>query len=272
VFFDDILVYSSSLYDHVIHLRTVLQLLAQDKWCIKLSKCSFTRQQIHYLGHIISARGVATNPDKVSVIASWPCPQTVKELRSFLGLSGYYRKFVRNFGVLSKPLTLLLKKHPVFVWTSVHDQAFNVLKQSLCSAPVLKLPNFGRPFSIETDTSATGVGAILIQDGHPIAFISKALGQKSQGLSTYEKEYMAILLEVSHWRAYLKLKEFTIFTNQHSMISLSKQRLHTPWQQWVFSKLLGPNYRIVYKRDTENRVADALHGNPLMKLLVQLFH
>jgi hypothetical protein len=140
-----------------------------------LSKCSFAQQQISYLGYIISVRGVATNRDKVSAIANWPRPQTVKELRSFLGLVVYYRKFVRNFGVLSRPLTLLLKKHSMFVWTWVHYQAFNVLKQSLCLAPVLKLPNFGQPFSIETDASATGVGVVLIQDGHPIAFYQQGI-------------------------------------------------------------------------------------------------
>jgi len=120
----------------------------------------------------------------------------VKELRSFLGLAGYYRRFVRHFGIISKPLTNLLKKNSLFIWTSDHTRAFQALKSALCKSPVLALPNFAKPFTIETDASDVGVGAVLMQDGHPLAYFSKALGPKSRGLSTYEKEYMAILLAI----------------------------------------------------------------------------
>jgi hypothetical protein len=163
---------------------------------IKLSKCSFAQNQVSYLGHVISAQGVATDPNKVSAIASWPSPQNVKELRSFLGLAGYYRKFVKHFGIISRPLTNLLKKHTIFVWTTTHEQAFSTLKGCLVSAHVLSFPNFTKTFVIETDASNDDVGAMLMQEGHPLAFMSKSLGTRSQGLSTYEKEYMAILLAV----------------------------------------------------------------------------
>lgn len=187
-----------------------------------------------------------------------PVPANAKELRSFLGLAGYYRKFVRNFGVICKPLTELLKKHSIFLWTSVHDKSFQALKTALCQAPVLALPDFGIPFSIETDASGYGIGAVLMQRGHPLAFISKALGPKSQGLSTYEKEYLAILMAVQQWRSYLQLGEFIIYTDQKSLCQLTEQRLHTHWQQKVFTKLLGLQYKIVYKKGVNNRVADAL--------------
>jgi hypothetical protein len=121
---------------------------------------------------------------------------SVKELRSFLGLAGYYRRFVHHFDIISKPLTNLLKKHVIFIWTPDHEAAFNALKFALCQSLVLALPNFNKAFTIETDASDSGVGAVLMQDGHPLAFFSKALGTKSRGLSTYEKEYMAILLAV----------------------------------------------------------------------------
>jgi len=124
VFFDDILVYSRSYPEHLIHIRQVLELLLKDQWKVKLSKCAFTQRQIAYLGHIISEAGVATDPSKVAAIVDWPPPANVKELRSFLGLAGYYRKFVRHFGILSKPLTDLLKKGVVFIWTQVRAQAF----------------------------------------------------------------------------------------------------------------------------------------------------
>jgi hypothetical protein len=258
VFFDDILVYSATYEQHIEHLELVFQWLQRDKWKLKKSKCTFAQRSVAYLGHTISSQGVATDPAKVQVIVDWPMPKSVKELRSFLGLAGYYRKFVKHFGIIAKPLTNLLKKNTMYVWTHEHDQAFSALKTAMSTAPVLALPDFSQPFAIETDACAMGVGAVLLQRGHPLAFISKALGPKNQGLSTYEKEYLAILVAVEQWRHYLQVGEFTIFTDQRSLIHLNEQRLHTSWQQKVFTKLLGMQYRIVYKQGSENRVADAL--------------
>ncbi|WVZ90409.1 hypothetical protein U9M48_036715 [Paspalum notatum var. saurae] len=258
VFFDDILIYSKTLEEHVSHLRLVLELLHNDQWKVKLSKCTFMQNKLTYLGHVISAQGVGTDPAKIEAILSWPTPTNVKELRSFLGLAGYYRKFVKHFGVISQPLNELLKKNTLFVWTFDHDVAFRELKQALVSAPVLGLPNFAKPFCIETDASGLGIGAILIQEGHPLAYISKALSPKHRGLSTYEKEYLAILLAVEQWRCYLQHGEFLIFTDHHSLSHLCEQRLHTSWQQKVFTKLLGLQYKVVFKKGAYNRVADAL--------------
>jgi hypothetical protein len=258
VFFDDILIYSKTYAEHIQHIKIVFEQLQKDQWKVKLSKCKFARQrQISYLGFVISEQGVATDLDKVSAIVHWSTPSCAKELRSFLGLAGYYRKFVKGFGMINKPLTELLKKNTVFVWTLVHELSFSALK-AMPSTPVLALPNFSKPFSIESDACGTGVGAVLMQDGHPLAYISKALGPKSQGLSTYEKEYLAILLAVQQWRAYLQHSEFTIFTVQKSLTQLTEQRLHTRWQQKVFTKLMGLQYRVVYKQGIDNRVADAL--------------
>ncbi|CAO2151592.1 unnamed protein product [Urochloa humidicola] len=258
VFFDDILTYSRSYEEHVQHIRLVFELLQQDQWKIKLTKCSFAQRKIHYLGHVISDAGVGTDPQKVTAIAEWPIPANAKELRSFLGLAGYYRKFVRNFGVISKVLTELLKKNVMFVWTSEHTKSFEALKHALTHAPVLALPDFSQPFVIETDASGSSIGVVLMQAGHPLAFFSKALGPKSKGLSTYEKEYMAIFMAVQQWRPYLQHGEFLIHTDQRSLSMLSEQRLHTEWQQKVFTKLLGLQYRIVHKKGAENKVADAL--------------
>ena len=195
-------------------------------------------------------------------MVSWPPPTNVKDLRSFLGLAGYYRKFVRHFAVIARPLTDLLKKHVLYVWTPAHQAAFDALKAALSSAPVLAAPDFNKPFALETDACGNGVGAVLLQDGHPIAYISKPLGPKSAGLSTYEKEYLAILLAVEQWRSFLQHAEFTIYTDQRSLTHLSDQRLNTPWQQRVFTKLLGLQYKIVYKRGSDNRAADALSRRP----------
>lgn len=125
VFIDDILIYSKSFEEHVQHVQMVFELLQKHQFKVRLSKCSFAKQQLHYLGHVISYKGVSTNPSKVADVVNWPTPQSVKELRGFLGLAGYYRRFVRNFGLIAKPLTDMLKKGKLFVWTSLADQAFS---------------------------------------------------------------------------------------------------------------------------------------------------
>jgi hypothetical protein len=171
-------VYSSTYEQHLEHSEQVFQILDREQWRVKLSKCTFAKREILYLGYVISSNGVATCPKKIQAVADWPPPRNVKELRSFLGLSGYYRKFVKHYAIIAKPLTELLKKHQVFHWTSDQDVAFNILKTALVTAPVLALPNFDKPFAVETDASDLGVGAVLLQDKHPLAFISKPLGPK----------------------------------------------------------------------------------------------
>jgi hypothetical protein len=178
-----------------------------------------------YLGHEISADGVRTDSKNITAVKKWPTPVNVKEVRGFLGLAGYYRKFVRNFGILSRPLTDLLKKSAVFRWTQLEEEAFETLKASLISAPVLALPDFTQPFEVETDASDKGIGAVLLQNKHPIAFLSKAIGPRTSVLSTYEKEALAILMAVDHWRAYLQPAEFVIHTDQKSLIHLEDQRI-----------------------------------------------
>jgi hypothetical protein len=200
------------------------------------------------LGHLISKEGVATDCVKVQAVSLWHVPQNVKELRSFLGLTGYYRKIVRHLCIISQPLTNLLKKNTLLVLTSDHDSAFVDLKEALVTAPVLALPNFARPFIIETDASDMGIGAVLMQDGHPLAFLSKALGPRSKGLSPYEKEFMAIVLPIQQWRPYLQLAEFYIHTDHKSLAQLNEQRIHTVWQHKVFTKLMGLQYKIIYKK------------------------
>lgn len=151
--------------------------------------------------------------------------------------------------MISQPLTQLLKKIVPFVWTTETQTPFDVLKQALTTASVLALPNFNKRFEIETDASDSGVGAVLLQDGHPLAYVSRGLGPKTRGLSTYEEKYMAILLGVEQWRTYLQHAEFVIHTDHCSLAHLEDQRLHTTWQQKVFTKLLGFQFLIKYKKD-----------------------
>jgi hypothetical protein len=138
VFVDDILVYSASFSEHITHLRAVLNLLQQHQLFVKASKCSFAQQELDYLGHIIGKHGVATDQSKVAAVSAWPIPQTVKALRGFLGLTGYYRKFIQHYGILARPLTQLLKKGTLFLWGPEQQQAFLLLKQAMVQAPVLE--------------------------------------------------------------------------------------------------------------------------------------
>ncbi|XP_040934679.1 uncharacterized mitochondrial protein AtMg00860-like [Gossypium hirsutum] len=156
IFFNDILVYSRSWHDHLQHLRTVLLLLRMHKLFAKKSKCCFGISQIEYLRHVIHAGTVAMDQSKIACVSSWPVPQSVKELRSFLGLSGYYRRFIRNYGVIAKPLTDLLKRNG-WTWSDEATAAFQSLKEALCAASVLSLPDFQLEFTVDTDVSGFGI-------------------------------------------------------------------------------------------------------------------
>jgi hypothetical protein len=223
VFMDDILVYSKTLEDHIVHLQQVLQILHTNNFLLKLSKCVFTEQSLEYLGHIVSKAGVATEPSKIAAVNNWPTPKNIKQLRGFLGLIGYYRRFIKHYGVISKPLTQLLKKGTQFQWNPQANEAFELLKQALSTAPVLSIPDFGKQFIIETDASDMGIGAVLMQDGHPVSFLSKAFCPRNQALSTYEKECLALVMAVDKWRSYLLGKEFILITDHRSLLHLTEQ-------------------------------------------------
>ncbi|KAJ3686458.1 hypothetical protein LUZ61_015622 [Rhynchospora tenuis] len=257
VFFDDILIYSASVQEHVHHLIVALQLLQQHKLFAKLSKRDIGTDKVEYLGHIISKDGVATDPEKIKAMTTWPTPKTVRQLRGFLGLTGYYRKFVQNYGVISKPLTELLKKD-AFQWSATAQLAFDKLKTAMTTVPVLALPDFSQPFTIETDASQLGIGAVLMQGRRPLAFFSKGLRVKNQALSTYEKELLAVVTAVTKWRHYLMGGPFVIRTDHISLKHLLEQRINTAMQHRSLSKLLGLHYTIEYKKGSSNLVADAL--------------
>jgi hypothetical protein len=257
VFLDDILVYSATLQDHEEHLRLVLALLRQHQLFAKASKCSFAQGQIEYLGHVISKDGVATDTDKTTAMHAWPMPTSATELRGFLGLTGYYRKFVPRYGIITKPLTQLLTKKG-FQWNEAAQQAFEQLKRAMVNTPVLALPNFDQPFAIEPDACDTGIGDVLVQDGHPVAYFSKALGVQNQKLSTYENDFLAVMMAVDKWRAYLQRGPFTIIMDHKSLCNLGDQQLDTELQRRAMAKLVGLQFRFQYKRGADNGAADAL--------------
>uniref|UniRef100_A0A2N9HH28 Reverse transcriptase n=1 Tax=Fagus sylvatica TaxID=28930 RepID=A0A2N9HH28_FAGSY len=226
VFFDDILVYSKGREEHIGHLKTVLQILALHHLYAKMSKCVFGTSEVDYLGHIISGEGVKTDPKKIAAM-------------------------------IASPLTALLKKD-AFLWSDKAEKAFEELKAAVSQPPVLALPDFSKTFVIECDASGFGMGAVLMQEGRPLAYFSQALKGKNLFLSTYEKELLALVLSVKKWRPYLFATIFTIKTDQQSLKHILEQRVGTPMQQKWISKLLGYHFVVEYKQGKENKVADAL--------------
>ncbi|CAJ2656973.1 unnamed protein product [Trifolium pratense] len=239
VFFYDILVYSKDVKEHKNHLQLVLSVLVDNCFVANKAKCQFGCNKVDYLGHIISGKGVAVDPTKVQCILDWPKPRNVKGVRGFLGLTGYYRKFIRDYEKIAKPLTELTKKDN-FHWGVEAEKAFAEMKHIMTSPPVLLLPNFEIPFEVECDTAGRGLVAVLMQQKQPIAFFSKALSEGNLAKSVYEKELMTLVLCIQHLKHFLQ------------------QRVSSPDQQCWLAKLLGYQFEVKYKPGTENRAADAL--------------
>ncbi|XP_041995638.1 uncharacterized protein LOC121745745 [Salvia splendens] len=217
----------------------------------------FRNSTVDYLGHLISDGQLKADPSKIEAMVAWPTPTTVKQLRGFLGLTGYYRRFIAHCTVIAGPLTDLLKKD-VFAWSEVATESFTRLKTAMVSAPVMRLPDFTRPFYLETDASDFGVGAVLLHDNHPLAFFSKKLGPRRRVTSTYHKELYAIVEAVQKWRQYLLGRKFVIRSDHKSLKELLQQVIQTHDQQLYARKLMGYKFRIEYKTGASNRVDDAL--------------
>ncbi|KAJ9507426.1 hypothetical protein QJQ45_006396 [Haematococcus lacustris] len=209
VYLDDILVMSENTEQHLVHLRRVFDLLRRNKFYAKLSKCEFMKRTLMFLGHIISAQGISVDPCKVTAISNWPVPTSLKTLQSFLGAANYVRKFVHNFSTIAAPLTNLTgpKKDsfPWKAWPQAELDAFNALKQAISNVPMLKLPDHSKPFQVHCDASLEGIGAVLMQDGYPLAYYSRKLIPAEVNYTTGEQELLALWLV----RAYAADSNFT---------------------------------------------------------------
>lgn len=257
VFFDDILIYSPSVESHQQHLALVLGILQANSLYANRKKCEFGRTQVAYLGHIISGQGVAADPSKIQAMNSWPTPTNLKALRGFLGLTRYYRKFVAGYARITSPLTDQLKKDR-FGWSPEAAAAFEELKQAMSSVPVLAMPDFTKPFIVETDASGFGLGAVLLQGQQLVAYYSQVLGPRARLKSIYEKELMAIVFAILKWRPYLLGRRFIVRTDQQSLKFLLEQRIvGVEYQKWI-TKIMGYDFDIQYRSGASNRVADAL--------------
>lgn len=262
VYMDDIIVYSPTIQEHLSRLKEVFSRLRKANLKIQPDKCEFLRKEVAYLGHLITQNGVKPNPDKIEAIESFPQPENPKEVKSFLGLAGYYRRFIPNFAKISKPLTKLLTKDTPFIFDFECKESFKNLKTALTSDPILIYPNFEEPFLLTTDASAFAIGAILSQGpvgkDLPIAYASRTLCSAETRYSTIERELLAIVWAVKHFRPYLFGRKFTLITDHRPLTWLfSIKDPGSRLARWRL-KLEEYNYKIIHKPGKINKNADAL--------------
>nr|ABA91307.1 retrotransposon protein, putative, Ty3-gypsy subclass [Oryza sativa Japonica Group] len=234
VFIDDILIYSKDEEEHAEHLRLVLQKLRKHKLYAKFSKCEFWLKEVAFLGHVISAGGVAVDPAKVEAVMEWKAPKSVTEIRSFLGLVGYYRRFIEGFSKIARPMTQLLKKEKKFVWSEQCQESFEQLKEKLTSAPILVLPDIRKDFVIYCDASRQGLGGVLMQDGKVVAYASRQLRPHEENYPTHDLELAAVVHALNIWRHYLIGNHCDIYTDHKNLKYIFTQSdLNLRQRRWL---------------------------------------
>src|SRR5947207_2309311 len=258
VFIDDILVYSKNEEEHVKHLQIVLDRLREHQLYAKLSKCQFWLREVSFLGHILSAKGVAVDPSKVQDVLKWKSPTSVTEIWSFLGLAGYYRRFIQGFSKIAKPMTKLLQKEAKFIWTSDCEAAFQKLKTLLTTAPVLTQPDITKSFDVYCDASGTGLGCVLMQEGKVISYASRQWRKHEEHYATHDLELAAVVHALKIWRHYLLGNVCHIYTDHKSLKYIFTQsELNMRQRRWL-ELIKDYNLEVHYHPGKANVVADAL--------------
>jgi hypothetical protein len=217
VFIDDILIFSKSESDHEEHLRLVLQNLRDNQLYAKYRKCKFWINEVSFLGHIISNGGISVDPAKVKEIVEWSIPSTVIDVQSFLGLARYYQRFIEGFSKIAKPMTSLLEKEREFKWDSKCQDSFNQLKFRLMSPPVLVMPDLQKGFDIDCDACGQGLGCVLMQEGHVIAYVSRQLRKHELNYPTHDLELQAVVHALKIWRHYIMGTKCQVYTDHKSL-------------------------------------------------------
>ena len=224
VFIDDILVYSKDRESHETHLRVVLETLRKEQLYAKLSKCEFWKNEVSFLGHIVSKEGIRVDRKKIEVVVEWKPPRNVTEVRSFLGLAGYYKRFVKGFSMTAAPMTRLLQRNVKYEWSEKCQRSFDKLKAFLTEAPVLTQPTCGREYVIFCDASLNGLRCVQMQEGKVVAYASRQLKPHEKNYPTHDLELATIVFTLKIWRHYLYGEKCFIYTDHRSLKYLPSQR------------------------------------------------
>ena len=270
VYINDVLVFSRTLEEHIQHLQLVIKRIRECGLKLKPAKCHFIRKEVEYLGHTITPEGLTTNPRLVTAVKEFPIPCNVREVRQFLGLSSYYRRFIPQFSKVAQPLHLLTRKGAEYQWSPACQAAFEALKQKLAEAPVLAYPSFDRDFVLETDASIQGIGAVLsqLQDDdklHPVAYASRVLSPQERNYSITELETLAVVWAVTHFHTYLYGHCVTIYTDHTAVKAILETPNPTGQHARWWTKVYGRGVKevhIVYRAGKTNLNADALSQSP----------
>ncbi|GJT70610.1 putative reverse transcriptase domain-containing protein [Tanacetum coccineum] len=258
VFIDDILIYSKDEREHEEHLKAILELLKKEKLYAKFSKCEFWIPKVQFLGHVIDSRGIHVDPAKIESIKDWASPKTPTEIRQFLGLAGYYRRFIEGFSKIAKSMTKLTQKGIKFDWGEKEENAFQLIKQKLCSAPILALPEGSEDFVVYCDASHKGLGAVLMQREKVIAYASRQLKVHEKNYTTHDLELGSVVFALKIWRHYLYGTRCTVFTDHKSLQHILDQKeLNMRQRRWL-ELLSDYDCDIRYHPGKANVVADAL--------------
>ena len=262
VYMDDIVVFSTNWTDHIKHIREVFERLQKAGLKLKPSKCFFGKSSINYLGHFVSKDGISPDPEKVSAVTNYPVPKSIKDVRAFLGLSGYYRKFIKNYAQIANPLHELTKKDVPFIWDENKQNAFEMLKQALVSYPVLAYPQYDKHFRLYTDASAFSVGAVLaqVQDGveRVISYVGRSLNKCERKYGITEKELLALIFAVKRLDPYLRFTTFTAIVDHTALKWLLSLKEPTgKFARWI-AYLQSYNFEIETRPGIQHGNADGV--------------
>jgi hypothetical protein len=258
VFIDDILIYSKNREEHEEHFRLVLQVLREHQLYAKFSKCNFFQKQIHYLGHVISEEGVVVDPDNIKFIMEWPTPKDVSDIRSFMGLVGYYRRFIKGFSKIGCPITAFQKKRDKFTWTQECEERFQSLKHLMTHVPMMKIIDPENDFFMCTDACKEGLGGVLMQGGSVVCYESQKLNEHEVNYMTHDLELAAIVHALKMWIHYLLGRKFVLMTEHCGIRYLFDQpKLNARQSRWM-ALLSEFDFEIKHVKGKENKVVDAL--------------
>ncbi|GKB36427.1 putative reverse transcriptase domain-containing protein [Tanacetum coccineum] len=265
VFIDDILIYSKSEEEHEVHLKTILDLLKKDKLYAKFSKCEFWLKEVQFLGHVVNRDGIHVDPSKVESVKNWKNPESPTEIGSILGLAAYYRRFIKNFSKIAKPLTILTQKNKAYVWGEEQEEAFCILKEKLCNVPLLALPDGPNDFVVYCDASNQRFECVLMQRGKVIAYASRQLKIHEKNYNIHDLELGVVVFALKIWRHYLYGTKSVIYTDHKSLQYIFDQKeLNMRQRRWI-ELLSDYECEIKYHPGKENVVADALSRKESLK-------